>query len=91
MIETFKFGRLDVKTTAKSFKYDVQNNADAKWTNRDLEMVELGGHISVTIKNYMREDLLLVDNIRSEPKRYVSIYHNDRFLLEDTTNFVIIL
>jgi hypothetical protein len=90
MIETFKFGRLDVKTTAKSFKYDVQYGNDAKWTNRDLEMVELGSHISVTIKNYMREDLLLVDNVRSEPKRHVSIYQNDRFLLEDTTNFVII-
>lgn len=90
MIETFKFGRLDSKTTIRSFKYDTQNNTDAKWTNRDVEMIELGGHISVTIKNYMREDLLLVDNIRSTPRRYVSIYHNDRFLLEDTTNFVII-
>lgn len=90
MMETFKFGRLDKKLKPNNVRYDTHYNNDANWTPRDLEMRDLGGHISVTIRNYMREDLLLVDNVRKEPKRYSSIYANDRFLLEDTTNLVII-
>jgi len=90
MLETFRFGRLDKSDNGKSFKYNIFNNNDANWAPRELEMRDLGGHISVTIRNYMREDLLIVDNVRSEPKRYSSIYNNDRVMLEDTTNLVII-
>lgn len=90
MPEMFKFGRLDSQTKIKSYRYDIHNGNDAKWNDNDINMTDVGAHISVTIKNYMREDLILVDNVRSEPKRYSSIYQNDRFLLEDTTNYVII-
>lgn len=90
MLEHFKFGRLDRDGRAPNFSYTTHTGADADWTPRSIAMQEIGAHWSITIRNYMREDLLLVNNLRSEPQRYASIYAYDELLLEDTNNFVII-
>lgn len=90
MIPSFKFGRLDRTNKVPNFRYELSDNANARWTPRDLEMRDLGAHYSVSIKNYMREDVILVDSLRTEPKRISSIYSNDKFMLEDTNNFVVI-
>lgn len=90
MVEHFKFGRLDSRSTQNGYHYTKASHTDAQWSQRDMEMRETGAHWSVTIRNYMREDLLIVGSLRTEPQRYKSIYGSAEYMLENTTNYVII-
>jgi len=90
MVATFKFGRLDSHTKYENYVYTTKTGNDANWTSQALMMEEVGAHWSISIKNYMREDLVMISNLRVPPRRFPSIYSYERFMLEDTTNFVII-
>jgi hypothetical protein len=89
-MRSFNFGRLLKGDVHPGFIYSTNNLEQSEYQGRSTGTQSVGTHWQVTIKNYTREDIFLVNSLRTEPTRVVSIYHNDKYRLQETTNFVII-
>lgn len=87
---SFNFGRLLKGDTQPGFIYTTNNVENTEGAHRQSNTHSAGTHWQVTIKNYTREDIFLVNSLRCEPTRVPSIYHNDKYRLQETTNFVVV-
>lgn len=86
----FKFGRLLKGDSEPGFVYNNTVADEAEWPALMSMVKSIGTHWQLSIKNYMREDLVIVNSLRTAPVRIPSIYSYDRYPVQDTTNFVII-
>lgn len=89
-MHSFKFGRLLKGDTPPGFVYNENKGEESDWSPRATAMQDVGTHWQVTIRNYMREDAIIVNSLRSNPIKIASVYSYDKYMLQDTTNFVII-
>ncbi len=90
MFETFSFGRFDKNSHHNDVRYVTKTGKDADFTQRDLHMDAKGAHWSVSVQNFMHQDLLVVNSLRSEPMVIPSVYTQDQVMFEDTENVIII-
>ena len=89
-MRSFNFGRLLKGDKQVGFNYDTSAGTDADWSQRVTSMQSVGTHWQVTIRNYTKEDILLVSSLRTDPVRVPSIIQNDRYRMAETTNHVVI-
>lgn len=90
MIEQFKFGRFDHRTVAGGYAYTQQAGKDARWHPQDISMEAPGSHWSVTISNYMRADVFVLNSLRTAPQCIPSIFEPERHMLNSTDNVVVV-
>lgn len=90
MLQFLKFGRIDKTSVLRHFQYTESPGTEFDFAARNLDMSGIGAHWNISVRNYMREDVLLVSSLRAKPLRVRSIYESKGFRSTDYNNMVVV-